>query len=136
MYKKILTLFLIIVSTACHAGKCDIEFTTQSQMNECAHEEYVNSDKELDKIYKKILEKYKNYPAAYSRSVKAEKKWIEFRDAQVKMKFPPLKNGGRYGSIHPVFEYDYLHDLTDQRINQLKEILKDTYVDELNEWNS
>jgi uncharacterized protein YecT (DUF1311 family) len=132
MYKKILFITAIIMSMSCHAINCNTYLLTQSQMNKCSYKSYVSSNKKLNKIYKKVLDKYKKYPAAYSASIKAEKSWIQFRDAQIKMKFPPLKKGHFYGHIHPVFKYDYLQNLTNQRIKLLKEILKDTYIDELN----
>jgi uncharacterized protein YecT (DUF1311 family) len=121
-----------LVSTS-FAYTCKKNLIKQADMNECSYNQYLDSDKTLNEVYAKILVKYKNYPAALHNSIVAERLWVKFLNAQLEMKFPPLKNGAIYGSIQPIYKYDYLKDLTDERTKQLKEILTDNYVDELNE---
>lgn len=116
----------------CFASNCGDDLVRQSDMNECAYKDYIDTDKKLNAIYKQILAKYKDYPKALQNTIKAERAWIQFRDAQLAMKFPPLKMGNHYGTWHPIFKYDYLSLLTEQRIAQLNEIINDDYVDDLN----
>ncbi len=132
MLNRLIFLILLSVSTVSFALNCNGPLETQSDMNICSYQDYINVDKKLNKIYARILKKYKNYPAALQNTIRAEKAWIKFRDAQLEMKYPSLKKGCFYGSIHPVIENWYLEKLTNQRIKQLEEILNDKYVDELN----
>lgn len=91
----------------------------QTNMNEDATESYKRADKELNEVYKKILNDYKS-DAAFVKNLKASQRiWITFRDAELKMEYPD-REPGYYGSIHPVCVAMYLEQLTNERIKTLK----------------
>ena len=91
---------------------------TQEDMNIKAKTEYENTDKELNQVYKKLLQDYKN-DTVFIKSMKdAQRQWVKFRDAQVKMKYPPYKDAGE--SVLPMCRNFYLKELTTNRIKELK----------------
>jgi uncharacterized protein YecT (DUF1311 family) len=99
---------------------CTIGFSqTQAEMNQQAFDAYKQADKELNEIYKKILDDYKS-DTIFIKNLKASQRiWITFRDAELKVKFPD-REPGYYGSIHPLCVESYLEELTRERIRTLK----------------
>jgi len=92
---------------------------TQDEMNIQAKSDYEKMDKELNQVYQKLLQDYKR-DTIFIKSMKdAQRQWIKFRDAQVKMKYPPYKDGGE--SVLPMCRNYYLKELTTNRIKELKQ---------------
>lgn len=91
---------------------------TQKEMNQDAADEFKAADTELNSIYQKILEDYADDKAFITSLKDAQRCWIVFRDAQLKMKYPD-REPGYYGSIQPVCEMTYLTELTQDRIKAL-----------------
>ena len=91
---------------------------TQGEMNQDAAGEFKAADKELNAIYQQILEDYADDDVFLANLKKAQRCWIDFRDAQLKMKYPD-REPGYYGSIQPVCEMTYLTELTQDRIKTL-----------------
>jgi uncharacterized protein YecT (DUF1311 family) len=92
---------------------------TQDDMNIKANSEFEKTDKELNQIYQKLLQDYKT-DTVFIKSMKdAQRQWIKFRDAQVKMKYPPYKEARE--SVLPMCQVYYLKELTDDRIKELKQ---------------
>ena len=100
---------------------------TQAEMNIDAIKSYEKSDKELNDIYKQILNRYKSDTIFIKNLKSSQKIWITFRDAELKMKFPE-KIKGFYGSIQPVCVSGYLEKLTRERTLTLKAWL-DGYIE-------
>jgi len=92
---------------------------TQAEMNQDAAGEFHAADKELNAVYRKILEDYAQDDVFLANLKEAQRCWIVFRDAQLKMKYPD-REPGYYGSIQPVCEMTYLAELTRDRIKALK----------------
>jgi len=92
---------------------------TQGEMNQDAASEFKAADKELNAIYQQILEDYADDEAFIANLKEAQRCWIAFRDAQMKMKYPD-REPGYYGSIQPMCEAMYLAELTQDRIKALK----------------
>lgn len=92
---------------------------TQGEMNEDAASRFKAADKKLNALYQKILKDYANDPVFIESLKKAQRCWIAFRDAQLKMKFPDRKPGS-YGSLHPMVATMYLTELTEDRIAALQ----------------
>ena len=90
----------------------------QMEMNQDAAGEFKAADKELNAIYKQILEDYADDDVFLANLKEAQRCWIDFRDAQLKMKYPD-REPGYYGSIQPVCEMTYLTELTQDRIKTL-----------------
>ncbi len=91
---------------------------TQGEMNQDAAGEFKAADKELNAIYQQILEDYADDDVFLANLKEAQRSWIDFRDAQLKMKYPD-REPGYYGSIQPVCEMTYLTELTQDRIKTL-----------------
>ncbi len=111
--KNIIALITLIVSVNCFSQ-------TQAEMNNEAYTAYNTSDKQLNKIYKTILSEYQTDTIFIENMKKSQRLWIQFRDAEMEMKFPNYKDN-IYGSIHPTCRAFYLKELTDKRIKTLKE---------------
>lgn len=112
MKKVLLILFLVIFK--------NVSFSqSQLELNEQAYKNYKKTDKELNSIYQKILSEYKN-DLVFIKNLKiAQKTWIQFRDAEMKMKFPE-RDKGYYGSVEPLCFSNHLEHLTKERIKTLK----------------
>ena len=115
MTKSILTIIALIVVGALwtEAGA-----QTQGEMNQDAAGEFKAADKELNAIYQQILEDYADDETFIANLKEAQRCWITFRDAQLKMKYPD-REPGYYGSIQPMCEAMYLTELTQERIKTL-----------------
>ena len=95
---------------------------SQNDMLKNMVEDYRKSDKELNEIYQKILKVYVA-DAVFIENLKvAQRLWVKFRDAELKMKFPEREQG-YYGSMLSWCEFNYLKQLTDDRIKTLKQWL-------------
>lgn len=112
MKKYLFLLFLII-------GKNFLFAQNQLEINQKANKDYLKTDKELNLIYQKILKDYKDDKVFIKNLKIAQKAWIQFRDAEMKMKFPDREEG-YYGSIQPLCWNNYLEFLTKERIKTLQ----------------
>ena len=92
---------------------------TQRDMNEDAAASFKAADKKLNSLYQKILKDYADDPVFIASFKVAQRCWITFRDAQLKMKYPD-REPGYYGSIQPMLETMYLTELTKDRIKALE----------------
>lgn len=92
---------------------------TQRDMNDDAAASFKAADKKLNAMYQKILKDYADDPVFIASFKKAQRCWIVFRDAQLKMKYPD-REPGYYGSAQPLFETMYLTELTKDRIKALQ----------------
>ena len=112
MKQLLLCIITILFSITCFSQ-------TQLEMNEAEHKKFLQSDKELNQVYKQILKEYKS-DTAFIKNLKASQRlWVQFRDAELKMMYPQ-REPGYYGSIHPMCWSIYKTDLTNQRIKKLK----------------
>ena len=115
MQKLLFVTLLILSVNLCFAQ-------TQSELNEREHKKYVEVDRELNSTYQKILKEYKSY-TIFTKNLKASQKlWVQFRNAEMKMKYPERETG-YYGSVQPMCWSIYLTQLTTERINVLKQWL-------------
>jgi uncharacterized protein YecT (DUF1311 family) len=116
MTKSILSIIALIVIGA---PWNEASAQTQGEMSQDAASEFKAADKELNTIYQQILEDYADDEAFVENLKEAQRCWITFRDAQLKMKYPD-REPGYYGSIQPVCEMGYLTELTQDRIKALQ----------------
>jgi len=108
------TLFL---SALFAAGRCEAQ--TQGEMNAETAGDFRAADKRLNTIYQEILADYADDEVFITSLKEAQRCWIAFRDAQVKMKYPD-REPGYYGSILPSCQAMYLAELTQERIKALQ----------------
>ena len=101
---------------------------TQAEMNKTAYAEYNIADKQLNEIYQTILSKYSSDTLFVKNLKKSQRIWIQFRDAEMEMKFPEYAKG-TYGSIQPTCNALYLKELITKRIETLKKWISTTEGD-------
>jgi uncharacterized protein YecT (DUF1311 family) len=92
---------------------------TQLEMNQEEQGKYLKADKELNLVYNQILREYKSDTEFIKNFKNAQRIWIQFRDAEMKSKYPNREQG-YYGSIHPMCWSIYLKELTEERTKKLK----------------
>lgn len=93
---------------------------TQFELNKKAQDNFLKADNELNIVFKKILTEYKEDTLFIKNLKAAQKIWIQFRDAELKMKFPATNE---YGSALPMCWSMYEEQLTRERIKTLNEWL-------------
>ena len=92
---------------------------TQYELNMDAKKKYETADRELNDVYNKILKEYKTDTSFIKNLKKAQRLWVQFRDAEMKVKFPD-REPGYYGSVQPLCWSLYKEELTRERLNILK----------------
>jgi uncharacterized protein YecT (DUF1311 family) len=93
--------------------------------NDLLNVDYETVDQELNQVYQQILIKYKSDTQFIEKLRNAQRIWVQFRDAQLVMKFPE-QDPGYYGSIYSKCVSNYLAYLTIERTKTLKEWLDGT----------
>ena len=100
---------------------CQITFgQTQTEMNQEAFAHYKEKDAELNLVYNKILKEYSNEKDFIINLKKAQNIWIQFRDAEIEMRFPKEDKLLHYGSVYPMCRSYILAEMTEERTNKLK----------------
>jgi len=94
---------------------------TQLDLNDSAANEFKKADKELNKVYQQIIIENKDDTILIKNLKISERIWMQFRDAEMKVKYPD-RESGFYGSVHPMCWYLYEATLTNERIKKLKEL--------------
>lgn len=95
---------------------------TQYDLNSDAAESYRKADQELNTVYKQIIREYAGDSVFVSALKASQRVWVNFRDAELKMKFPPREEGF-YGSMHSMCVSSYLEQLTTERVLTLRQWL-------------
>ncbi len=112
--------FLIVLMTLF----CSVVYSqTQSDMNRSTANSYQEADTELNRVYQIILTEYKDDTEFINNLRTSQRLWIQFRDAEVKVKYPN-RGAGYYGSSHSMCVASYLAELTNKRTQTLKTWLK------------
>ena len=100
---------------------CQITFgQTQSEMNQEAFAHYKEKDAEFNLVYSKILKEYSNEKDFIINLKKAQNLWIQFRDAELAMRFPKEDKLLHYGSVYTMCRSYILAEMTEERTNKLK----------------
>ena len=112
MTKYIFVAFLCLTASICFGQ-------TQYEMNQDAHKGLQRTDKELNTVYRKILEEYTSDTVFIKNLKIAQKIWVQLRDAEMNAKFPE-ENGVSYGSVEPMCWSLYMAELTYVRTKKLR----------------
>jgi uncharacterized protein YecT (DUF1311 family) len=96
---------------------------TQIEMDRCADVEFSTVDFELNRVYKKIQEIYKNDSVFLEKLKISQLAWIKLREADTELQFPHSEEPGYYGSVFPMCVSGYKTKLTLQRAEFLKQWL-------------
>lgn len=123
------TLLLVVVSGSVCAQQsaeyraCSDGAKTQAAMNVCASDEAGRADKQLNDVYRTLLQKTTDTTAATKIKV-AERAWITYRDAYIDAMYPAENKQAEYGSVYPM-EIDLLRaKLTRIQIAALQDLLE------------
>lgn len=92
---------------------------TQGDMNKDAAASFRAADDAMNTTYRKVLQEYAGDEAFIARAKEAQRCWLAFRDAQLKMKYPE-REPRHEGSIQPMCEANYLAELTRERNTALQ----------------
>jgi uncharacterized protein YecT (DUF1311 family) len=92
---------------------------TQGEINDKAVKNYKMADKELNSVYQTVLKQYSDDTAFIKNFKNAQTLWIQFRDAEMKAKYPEREQS-YYGSTQPMCWYSYMTELTGERTRKLK----------------
>ena len=87
-------------------------------MSQQAYDNFQKVDQQLNEVYQQITNLYASDTVFVERLRASQRIWVQFRDAELAMKYPP-RGADHYGSIHPVCRAYYLRDLTEERIETL-----------------
>lgn len=88
------------------------------QKESCA--EFQASDKKMNDVYKKIVEKKKSDKAFIDKLKKSQRAWLAFRDAELEALYPAQDKSAEYGSAYTSCRCLDEKRLVDQRIAQLE----------------
>ena len=93
---------------------------SQAAMNQQADAAYQKADQELNRTYQQIFKEYRA-DASFLQSLKAAQKlWLQFRDAEMKARYPAADAQLEYGSLFPVCYSNGMEELTKARTKQLR----------------
>ncbi len=107
-----------------NASSCWDRAMTQGAMNACASRDFQAANRELNRIYREILQRYLNHPRFIRALKKAQNAWITMRDAQIQMAYPGYRDHPEeYGSVLPMCVANLKASLTRERIKFLKQWL-------------
>lgn len=93
---------------------------TQADINYEALQEYKTADAKLNEAYKNLLDVKKSDVVFIKNLKTAQRLWIQYRDAQLAIKYPPQKEEHYYKSVLPMLQASFLTELTYQRIGELE----------------
>lgn len=93
---------------------------SQAAMNQEADAAYRKADLELNRTYQQIFKEYRAQPAFLQSLKTAQKLWLQFRDAEMKARYPATNSLVEYGSFFPVCYSNGLEELTKARTKQLR----------------
>lgn len=113
--KKIILVSVFIVMFINLFGQTQVELINKAKL------EYEKTDKELNQVYLRLLQEYKSDTVFIKCMKEAQRQWIKFRDAQLRMKYPPYRDADE--SVLPMCRNYYLKELTSNRIKELKQWL-------------
>lgn len=117
MYRlKILMLFTALIMAF------NAKSQSQSEINTSAQSYYEKADAKLNQVYNAILKEYSSNEEFVENLKRSERIWIEFRDAELLVKYPK-NDGTRNGSVFPTCYYYYLAELTEARTKTLQQWL-------------
>ena len=96
---------------------------TQGEMNSEAASQSIKADSTLNHIYHQVLVMYARDTLFIENLKASERLWVQFRNAELKMKFPGMD---QKGSVQSMCISLYLTGLTNDRIKTLRAWLDGT----------
>lgn len=114
-------LAIITLSLTAYASdnRCFEQAQTQTQINACAASDFKAADSDLNNIYHQMMNKIGNDQSTKNLLIAAQRKWVEFRDAECK--FSTVRTAD--GSINSMRLNSCLADVTRSRISEFQDHL-------------
>jgi uncharacterized protein YecT (DUF1311 family) len=109
----------LLFTSMAFAVDCD-NASDQATMNQCAAQQNVAADKELNALYQQITSRLKSNPDSKKQLVSAQRAWVAFRDAECKFS----ASGVEGGSVYPLIYSNCTTELTKARVATFKTYLK------------
>ncbi len=94
----LLCLILSIFSFPAYAEDC-ANAASQAEINECAIAGLKNTDTELNKVYREIIERLKDSAETKQLLVASQRVWLQWRDAECAFAASAAKGGSVYPSV-------------------------------------
>ena len=113
---------LVVLSFAGVQASSSENSQTQLQMNEASCAEYKQADKEMNRVYLKIVSDYRRDPVFIKALKKAQLAWLRYRDAHVDSIFPGAAS--QYGSVSTMCRCGSLSEITKERTQTLNRWLE------------
>jgi uncharacterized protein YecT (DUF1311 family) len=95
---------------------------TQLQINDAACAEYKQAERELNRVYLKIVSDYRRDPVFIKAIKKAQLAWLHYRDAHVDSIYPGAAS--QYGSVSTMCRCGSLTEITKERTQTLNRWLE------------
>ena len=120
--KRILltTALVVLMSPAAHANDCMEDAENQAAMTQCAGQAYQASDAELNRLFHEIRQRLGDDADKWRLLRGAERAWIAFRDAECTFSASGVAGGSAYPMVYELC----LDDLTQKRIEELRQYLR------------
>lgn len=112
--KSVLLLFVCCLVSVSSFGQ------SQTQLNVQADAAYQKADQVLNRTYQQILKEYRTQTVFLQSLKTAQQRWLQFRDAEMKARYPAVNSQLEYGSFFPVCYSNGLEELTKARTKQLR----------------
>lgn len=93
---------------------------SQTDLNLSSEAIFIITKNKLDSIITIIQKEYDNDSTLIINLSNSQKEWLEYRDAQLLMKFP-MNDPIREGSVFNTCYFDYINELTKERIDILND---------------
>lgn len=122
--RKIFLILFTLLSTYVLASDTKPPMT-QYEMNEDSYKSYRKADKELNKIYKQVIQKHADDKLFIKKLKISQRLWIKLKDANLEALFPEENKRVFYGSMYPLSRNTALEKYTLQRIDFLKQFLQE-----------
>lgn len=118
MQKNLLICLLgvLLCSSACNAQN-----NTQPVEKELS--DFEKADTELNDIFQEILSAYSENDVFIESLRQSQRIWINFRDAELEMKYPGEDKRVQYGSVYTMCAEQYLSKMTNERTSTLRQWL-------------
>ncbi len=128
--RRDLLLLLVIASSPAFAQSsaslraCNQNARSQAELNACANEEATRAERDLHRVYTRLLAQASSQPEAVEKIKAAEKAWLSYRDAYLEAMYPAADKQAEYGTIYPMEANLLRAKLARQHIFDLKEMLR------------
>jgi uncharacterized protein YecT (DUF1311 family) len=126
LIRPVLALCLLAVPVAAQEIDCSTAMA-QSDLNQCAYQDWEQADAELNTVYKEVVAAYSALDADLPEELgsgvetlrEAQRAWISFRDLACEAEGFAMRGG----SAEPLLVYGCMRALTEERIGHLQGML-------------